>query len=660
MKRLVCELCGENLTASEKGYFCPVCGAKYQTNDAEAISLALEQLVEEAKMERLAHAKHFLWDAVHERNPSAGKIQEAAKQVLLLNQGDDLARFYEVAMEDDPTPLNEWLLSSSVNESLAEEVYRWCLLSLEARNILAFKDFIGRHFAFDDRFEKLSALEEEAEKLEEGVYMTNLPRDVFLAYSSNDSEAAFALADYLEDNGFTVFVAARNLRHGKAAAENYAEALKDAMAHCKGVVFVSSESSRQLSCDALRFELPFIKDHLPKMRKIEYLLEPYGNRTKEAARMLLKNVFAGLEWCQNRNDLLQRILDFDKPLKNEEKAPIIEKKEAPTLALSASTYYSLGLSLKTSKDFNGALEQFMAAYRLGHPKSAFEAAIILHDVKKDYEKAYELFAFAAEKGNLDGAYNWMGVMHTRNEKKPFGSENAIPFYEKAASLGNPYAFGNLSSYYFNRNDYQKAFSYAEKGAAKGNVASHYYLGLLYLSPKNGMPTNLEKGASHLAIASKNQYKDAETRYKYWRNFVLKGNRLIQYKANPTYLFLPDGLEAIGEKAFESCRYMKAAVLPSSCEQIGDYAFGRCYGLEMVNVPTPSTYVSGLAFSGRSLTDRSQSTVHVYAQGGKPPLFGGNRSMINAINLCKESTKGPFYDIRTVEEFKAFVQSRYAK
>ena len=67
----------------------------------------MEQLVEEAKMERLAHAKHFLWDAVHERNPSAGKIQEAAKQVLLLNQGDDLARFYEAAMEDDPTPLNE-------------------------------------------------------------------------------------------------------------------------------------------------------------------------------------------------------------------------------------------------------------------------------------------------------------------------------------------------------------------------------------------------------------------------------------------------------------------------------------------------------------------------------------------------------------------------
>lgn len=311
MERHICERCGSELTRQGKEYVCRYCGAHYDNVAEDLAAKALRDILDAAKIEQLSIAKRLLYETTHAKNPSTKKIQDAVFAVLKVNPDDELARFYESAMDDDPAILNEWLLSAEVSPATAEEVIRWSLLSLDARNVFALKDFCERHLDDERRLTSLSAIEDEAEKLDAGLYNPSFPRQVFLCYSSKDQEKVIEICDLLEENGFTVFAAYRNLRHGKGAAENYLEALRKAMMACKVVVFLSSKNSRSASCDALKIELPFIRDHCPKMKRIEYLLDRYEDQKKIPllVSQLLEDAFEGLEWCKTPKDLVKRVFD---------------------------------------------------------------------------------------------------------------------------------------------------------------------------------------------------------------------------------------------------------------------------------------------------------------------------------------------------------------
>lgn len=311
MERHICERCGSELTRQGKEYVCRYCGAHYDNVAEDLAAKALRDILDAAKIEQLSIAKRLLYETTHAKNPSTKKIQDAVFAVLKVNPDDELARFYESAMDDDPAILNEWLLSAEVSPATAEEVIRWSLLSLDARNVFALKDFCERHLDDERRLTSLSAIEDEAEKLDAGLYNPSFPRQVFLCYSSKDQEKVIEICDLLEENGFTVFAAYRNLRHGKGAAENYLEALRKAMMACKVVVFLSSKNSRSAACDALKIELPFIRDHCPKMKRIEYLLDRYEDQKKIPllVSQLLEDAFEGLEWCKTPKDLVRRVFD---------------------------------------------------------------------------------------------------------------------------------------------------------------------------------------------------------------------------------------------------------------------------------------------------------------------------------------------------------------
>ncbi len=311
MKALICPRCGEPLSKQKDGdYRCAYCGAIYSKEESQETEEIVRSILEEAKIEDLANRRRVLWDAAHQANISSKRLARAAHDVLALFAEDPLARFYIAALSKDPAELNSLLLSEPFGLYQAREVLRFCLLSLEPRNILALREFVERSFVDKEAEKYLNTLSDEAKKLDEGVYLTSLPRDVFLAYSSMDMDQVVEVADYLEANGLRVFVAARNLRHGKGAQENYEKALFDAMAHCRCIVYLSSEYSRNLQCDALKVELPFARDNLPDVGRIEYLIAPYGSKTPLAAKVMLKSVFKGKEWCTDREDLLERILSY--------------------------------------------------------------------------------------------------------------------------------------------------------------------------------------------------------------------------------------------------------------------------------------------------------------------------------------------------------------
>ena len=310
MEAHICERCGGALEKKGDFYVCPYCRAKFEDDAEERASVTLRGLLDEEKLEKLSNARRVLWDLSHRKNASNKKMLAAIHEVLMLYPDDVIARFYEASLDSDPAIINSFLLNSQVEKSIAEEFARWMLVSMEPRNVTAVKTFVERHFDGEEKIDLWTKIENEASKLDEGLYETSLPRDIFLAYSSADQDRVVEMVDFLESEGFTVFVAYRNLRHGKGAAERYEAGLYDAINHCKTVVFLSSNHSRSLACDALKVELPFIVQNRPTMGRVEFIIEEYPDKVSTAVKTLMKNAFQGLEWCRDREDLVGRILKY--------------------------------------------------------------------------------------------------------------------------------------------------------------------------------------------------------------------------------------------------------------------------------------------------------------------------------------------------------------
>lgn len=332
MDRYICSNCGSNLVKQGDHYHCKFCDAVYPDDAEERASATLKSVLGEAKIEMLANARRMLYDATHVPNPSTKKVHDAAVRVLAIHPEDPLAQFYEAFADSDPSVVIAYLSHLESDEVVAGEIVRWSLAGLESREVGALKDYVERNVSEPAKTKYLSQIEKEAERLETGLYNPSLPRDVFLCYSSADMPRVIEILDLLEQNDFTVFAAFRNLRHGKGAEENYLQSLKEAMASCSVVVYLSSKASRSPSCDAIKVEIPYITKTLPDMGRIEYILDdPVRYPALPLPKALLKRCFEGLEWCKDPEDLVTRVFDLTNDTKKTIHCPVC-KAENPAEA----------------------------------------------------------------------------------------------------------------------------------------------------------------------------------------------------------------------------------------------------------------------------------------------------------------------------------------
>ena len=260
-----CRNCGGDLyQTDENSYKCRYCGSTYTKEATVKQADVLRALFDEIKLEAVSNARRNLYDAVNAEYISNTLVHECCMTLKQLIPDDFLACFYETAVTNKDRKLSKLIRKIDVVEyaDCMESIVRFLISSLQIDFILETSDLIERAFKNTDlsTYEKYSTiLSEEAEKLENCIYLTSFPRDVFVAYSGKDMDKVFELVECLEEQGFSCFVAARNLRHGRGAVENYDSALKEAMDSCSSFVLVSSTNSRHPGCDALRKEIPYVR-----------------------------------------------------------------------------------------------------------------------------------------------------------------------------------------------------------------------------------------------------------------------------------------------------------------------------------------------------------------------------------------------------------------
>ena len=549
MQELRCKKCGLALGQRGDKYVCFGCGAEYQAEDARRVADEMARLLDEQKQERVANLRQQLWVEFNKEHYNRVEISRLAKAIKAYLPDDFFANFCDLATGEDARRLNEFLYAVNVEE---HSIYIWDMLSfllhpLRGKNLQAVNVLLER--AGDANLDRKqynrfhSLLVDEAQKLDAGIYDATIPRDVFVAYSHEDIAQVGELVEALEAQKISCFVTARNLQHG--AIQNYEEQLRSAMDSCRTVVFVSSKNSRSRDCDALK-ELSYIQkcdfEAAPQYRgnyakmpkevkrpRVEYLIDKY---TGTAADAIVKEFFAGFEYCEDKDIVAKRILE------------LLAATPAANVKYCRSCGAGNAKKAKFCSECGG--REFVdtyAEYEEIKRKKAEEARREAEAVRRAEE----------EKKKAEEA-------RKRAEEEKRQAE------EEAAAL---------------RAELEKLKKQAQAAAAK--PAEQPVLA----------PTPAPKPAPEASPLSDFEIEDGELfEYKGKNdgedvvipsNVTSIGGYAFRGCTGLTSITIPDSVTSIGDWAFYGCTGLKDITIPDSVTEIGSGAFGGCTGLTSIVV-----------------------------------------------------------------------------
>lgn len=338
-----CPYCAsEGQLEQRDGFFhCVYCGNKCLPDGAESafnriqeglsaqMQGALDEVLLKAREEEYYNLRSLLWEKVYSEYSDSAAIIDICRDIKKLNPHDFLACFFELANADTPAAVSNFINKIDVEENalFVDLVIDFTIKSLRSEYVMPLGFLIERAYKKSDlkKFEEYSTkLEEEAKKVDSGIYSTLIPRDVFIAYSSKDIDKVIELMTLLEENGLSCFVALRNLQHGRDAVANYREALRAAIDNSRFIVFVSSENSRSFNCDALKEELGYVRESEQKSAPPEYRND-YANLPAKYKKMrveyrlddkptavdrFVREFFSNLDYCETPEKVLARLVDY--------------------------------------------------------------------------------------------------------------------------------------------------------------------------------------------------------------------------------------------------------------------------------------------------------------------------------------------------------------
>ena len=285
MEELICKICGGKLKKEREGILkCSSCDTEFAENTNKNYAEILNSALNSKTQSELNNYKQNLWAELNKEYLSSEKILYWAGAIKKLMPDDFFAEFCFALCDQNPRVVADFINNIDVTEykEYLEVIIKVMLKSLKPAHLLSMNNLVERAFKSRDigkyvKYQKL--LNQEAEKVESGVYMLNLPRDAFIAYSSADMKYVNKLTEVLEANGLKCFVAMRNMQHGSGAVENYDKALRTAIKNSKVFVFVSSDNSRSIACDAM-LELEYVRESEPNKPRVEYLIQDYSGKSR--------------------------------------------------------------------------------------------------------------------------------------------------------------------------------------------------------------------------------------------------------------------------------------------------------------------------------------------------------------------------------------------
>ena len=461
-----CTYCGDVFSADDiTGY-----GMRVQKELAQQLSGAVSEQIIKQRERDIGNARQNLYSALKEEYTDSYKIIGCCRELKKYLPDDFQANAFEVLNGDNKKRINKCLDGIDVNGGgryYIKDILDFMLKSLVSANVLSLKNLADRGLSGAEKTEYLNKIEDEAQKYNAGIYSENIPRKAFIAYSSRDMAHVNEIVSYLEDAGISCFVALRNMRHGRGSVENYGNILRAAMHNCQCFVFLSSRNSRRLDCDAITVEVPYIKDHEPQVKRIEYIIDDYGD--EDGAKALLKTFFGESEQCRTKEDLIQRIylattINSNKVetkavkyclncgAENPERVKFCGECGGREFAQSYNKYLEAkntreleSVKQKLAEEQQRKLKELEEKFRgktsenagVKSDKSAsnttdisavYDQAVKLYN-QKDYSRAAELFKTAATSGYAE-AQNYLGVCYKNGRGVTQSYEEAVKWYRK--------------------------------------------------------------------------------------------------------------------------------------------------------------------------------------------------------------------------------------
>ncbi len=590
MQELRCKKCGLALEQRGDKYVCLGCGAEYQAEDARRVADEMARLLDEQKQERVANLRQQLWVEFNEEFYDRAEISRLAKGIMAYLPDDFFAQFCDLATGRDTRRLNAFLYAADVK---AQSMYIWDMLAfllrpLREETLLAVNDLLARAGAAGLDMEGFRRCNEqlarEAEKLNAGIYDATIPRDVFVAYSHEDIAQVGELVEALEAQKISCFVAARNLQHG--AIQNYEEQLRSAMDSCRTVVFVSSKNSRSRDCDALK-ELSYIQkcdfEAAPQYRgnyakmpkevkrpRVEYLIDKY---TGTAADAIVKEFFAGFEYCKDKDIVAKRILE------------LLAATPAANVKYCRSCGAGNAKKAKFCSECGG--REFVdtyAEYEEIKRKKAEEArreAEAVRRAEEEKKKAEEARKRAEEEKRQ--AEEEAAALRAELEKlKKQAQAAAAKPAEQPVLAPTP----------------------APKPAPKASPLSDFEI-------ENGVLRKYKGTGGDVVIPN---------------NVKSIGNSAFQFSMRLISITIPNSVTSIGEKAFNYCMGLTSITIPSSITSIEGGAFEGCSGLTSITIPNSVTEIGDKAFRG--CTGLTSITIPDSMTNIRDGVFDGCKGLIS--------------------------------
>lgn len=532
----LCQVCGGTVQKIDDIYECEYCQCRYSVEKLDNYAETVSKLFDDAMLKLISNARKNLYDAVTAKYISSNAVHEHCLQLKKYIPDDFQANFYDAVVMSSSKNVASLIKKINVKEHYdsLDVMLVFLIKSLKLEYVSATSLLIENAYkGFDlEKYRKYSnMLEIEAEKLDNCVYLTTYPRDVFVAYSSKDIEKAFELVEVLEEQGLSCFISIRNLRHGAGAQENYEKSLQEAMDSCTSFVFVSSMNSRNQSCDALRVEIPYIKkldfenavghsrsvySSIPyelKRPRVEYRLEE-SNRLLAADR-IVNEFFEGYERVYTPMDVAERVMRQSTPFSTESQ---MQTEKTALSTVSQNVKYCV--SCLTECGANARFCSSCGGNVFANTQKEAELTKELNEFRKqrDLEEQFanneEIKRQQAEEERKRREAEELKRKQAEEERKRREAdelkrkleeekrrlkENANNEYE----LGEKYYKGNGV-----KQDFSEAFKHYKLSAEGENVDSLNMLGVCYYNGK-GVAKNYEHAVKYYTLAAEKGHIEAQ-------------------------------------------------------------------------------------------------------------------------------------------------------